>query len=226
MKRILGVVLLFLLAAGCVAQTAAPKAAVKTPAATAKAPAAAGAQPWAKIPIPALHAFTPVQPKRVELPNGLVIFLQEDHELPFIDGSILIRGGSRDEPADKVGLVSLYGETWRTSGTASQSGDSLDDKLAAKAADIETGGGGASTSLSWSSLKGDFDSTFASAMDLLLHPAFKEDKLDLAKRQSGYPAPPAATTRPARSPRVRRASRPTARTAPMRGAANMRAWLR
>jgi len=29
--------------------------------------------------------------------NGLVIFLQEDHELPFINGTILIRGGSRDE---------------------------------------------------------------------------------------------------------------------------------
>ena len=52
-----------------------------------------------------------------------------------------------------------------------------------KAAHIETGGGLASTSLSWSSLKGDFDSVFALSTDLLLHPAFKEDKLDLAKQQ-------------------------------------------
>ena len=80
--------------------------------------AAEGAQPWKKIPVPPLHDLKPVQPKRIELANGLVIFLQEDHELPFINGSILIRGGSRDEPADKVGLVSLYGQTWRTSGTA------------------------------------------------------------------------------------------------------------
>ena len=56
--------------------------------------------------------------ERIELTNGLVIFLQEDHELPFINGSILIRGGSRDEPVAKLGLISLYGETWRTSGTA------------------------------------------------------------------------------------------------------------
>ena len=41
--------------------------------------AAQTAQPWSKIPIPALHAFNPKQPKRVELPNGLVIFLEEDH---------------------------------------------------------------------------------------------------------------------------------------------------
>jgi zinc protease len=154
----------------------------------AKAPAAAAAkpvvtQPWKKIVVPPLHDFKPVQPKRIELSNGLVIFLQEDHELPFINGSVLIRGGARNEPANKVGLVSLYGQTWRTSGTAPASGDVLDDRLEAKAAGIETGGGGATTSLSWNSLKGDFDSVFAIAMELLLHPAFNSDKLQLAKRQ-------------------------------------------
>ena len=140
-------------------------------------------QPWKKIAIPPLHDFRPTQPKRIELPNGLVIFLQEDHELPFVDGSIILRGGSRDEPAGKVGLVSLYGQTWRTSGTKNKGGDALDDELEAKAAKIETDGGIASTTLGWSSLKGDFDVVFAESMDLLLHPEFKTDKLELAKRQ-------------------------------------------
>ncbi|HTC74420.1 MAG TPA: pitrilysin family protein [Edaphobacter sp.] len=144
---------------------------------------APAAQPWKKIPIPPLHAFKPVQPRRIELSNGLVIFLQEDHELPFINGTILIRGGSRDEPETKVGLVSIYGETWRTSGTATVDGDKLDDQLEAKAASVETSGGTASTSVSWSSLKGDFDTVFAATIDLLLHPTFKADKLQLAKGQ-------------------------------------------
>jgi len=155
----------------------------QTKAPAAKSASPAPVQPWKKIPIPPLHAFKPEQPKRIELANGLVIFLQEDHELPFINGSILIRGGSRDEPADKVGLVTMYGQTWRTSGTSSISGDKLDDQLELKAARIETSGGAANTSLRWSSFKGDFDSVFSSALDLLLHPAFKEDKLALAKRQ-------------------------------------------
>lgn len=140
-------------------------------------------QPWKSIPIPPLHAFKPQQPKRIELANGLVIFLQEDHELPFINGTILIRGGSRDEPADKVGLVSLYGQTWRTSGTITTDGDKLDDELENKAASLETSGGTATTSVNWSSLKGDFDSVFASTVDLLEHPNFKSDKLLLAKQQ-------------------------------------------
>ena len=152
-----------------------------TPAAKSAA-APAQAKPWTNIPIPALHAFKPQQPKRIELPNGLVIFLQEDHELPFIDGSILIRGGSRDAPAAKTGLVSLYGEAWRTSGSATKAGDALDSELAQKAASIETGGGGATTSLEWGSFKQDFDTVFGEAIDLLLHPAFKADKLALAQR--------------------------------------------
>jgi zinc protease len=160
------------------AQQSAPAKSETTP------KAAATVQPWKKIPIPPLHAFKPVQPRRIELANGLVIFLQEDHELPFINGSILIRGGSRDETDAKAGLVSIYGDTWRTSGTATVDGDKLDDQLEAKAASIETGGGTASTSLTWSSLKGDFDSVFASTMDLLLHPTFKADKLQLAKGQA------------------------------------------
>jgi zinc protease len=166
--------LLFTLASSAQTATANPETTAKP---------ATAAQPWKQIPIPPLHAFKPAQPKRIELANGLVIFLQEDHELPFINGTILIRGGRRDEPAAKIGLVSLYGDTWRTSGTATIDGDKLDDQLEAKAASVETSGGSASTSMSWSSLKGDFDAVFADTVDLLLHPTFKADKLELAKQQ-------------------------------------------
>jgi len=56
-------------------------------------------KPWEQIPTPKLHEFKPQQPKRIELKNGIVLFLQEDHELPFVSGSVLIPGGSRDEDA-------------------------------------------------------------------------------------------------------------------------------
>ena len=140
-------------------------------------------EPWKRISVPPLHDFKPEQPKKIVLANGLVIFLAEDHELPFINGSIIIRGGGRDEPANKVGLVSLYGQTWRTSGTTTRNGDALDEMLALKAATVETGGGLATTSVRWSSFKQDFDEVFGVTMDVLLHPDFKADKLALGKRQ-------------------------------------------
>ena len=140
-------------------------------------------KPWEKIPTPKLHEFHPQQPKRIELKNGIVVFLQEDHELPFVSGSVLIPGGSRDEDSAKAGFISLYGQTWRTSGTTKLDGDAMDDLLEAKAAHIETSGDDDSTALSWNSLKGDADQVFLLAMDLLFHPKFSAEKLGLAQQQ-------------------------------------------
>jgi len=150
------------------------------------APLATSAQqnkPWEKIPVPKLHDFKPQQPKRIQLKNGIVIFLQEDHELPFVSGGVMIPGGSRDEDPAKAGLVGLYGQAWRTSGTAKMDGDQLDDLLESKAAHIETGGDDDSTALQWESLKGDADQVFSLALDLLLHPKFNPEKLQLAQQQ-------------------------------------------
>ena len=140
-------------------------------------------KPWEKIPIPKMNEFNPQQPKRIELKNGIVLFLQEDHELPFISGSILIPGGSRDVDASKAGLIGIYQQAWRTSGTAKIDGDALDDLLEAKAAHIETEGDEDSTAVSWDSLKGDADQVFSLAMDLFLHPKWSAEKLQLAQQQ-------------------------------------------
>jgi len=138
---------------------------------------------WKQIVIPKLPPFNPQEPRRVELPNGMVIFLQEDHELPFIRGTARIRGGSREEPADKVGLVQIYGQVWRLGGTKDRTGDQLDDYLEARAARVETGGGLDATVISWDCLKERFDEVFPIFLDLLRDPEFRADKLPIAKRQ-------------------------------------------
>ena len=138
---------------------------------------------WKKVPVPPLPAFHPQQPTKITLQNGMTVFLQEDHELPFINGFVIIRGGSSDEPAAKTGLIDLYSQAWRTSGTAKMTGDQMDDVLEAKAAKIETDGDAESTTLTWTSFKQDFDQVFGMATDLLLHPQFRADKLMLAKQQ-------------------------------------------
>ena len=145
--------------------------------------AAAQATDWKQIKAPALHAFHPEQPRRVELSSGMVVFLQEDHELPLIRGTAQIRGGSRNEPADKVGLVEIYGQAWRTGGTKSRTGDQLDDYLEAHAAKVETSGGADSTTVSWDCLKENLDEVFKVFVEVLREPEFRADKLDLAKRQ-------------------------------------------
>jgi zinc protease len=144
---------------------------------------AAGQTSWQDIKVPPLPDFHPQVPKRLVLPNGMVIFLQEDHELPLIDGIARIRGGSRSEPAAKTGLIDMYSDVWRTGGTKTQTGDQLDDYLEIRAAKVETGGTADSTTISWSCLKADFDDVFKVFDDLLRGPEFRNDKLDLVQRQ-------------------------------------------
>jgi zinc protease len=134
-------------------------------------------------PVP-LRKFSMPQPKRIALANGMVIFLQEDHELPLIKGRALIRGGSRDIPAEKAGMLSIYTQSWRTGGTAASTGDQLDELLDARAARVETGGGVDTTTVAIDTLKGDFDAVFPIFLDVLRKPEFRANKIELAKTQA------------------------------------------
>ncbi len=145
----------------------------------------AQATSWQQVPIPPLPAFKPQQPKRIELSNGMVIFLQEDHELPLIDGTARIRGGSVNEPANQAGLMDIYGEVWRTGGTKSQTGDQLDDFLEVRAAKVETGSSTDSTSINFTCLKADLDDVFKAFIDVLQNPEFRAEKIDLAQKEEG-----------------------------------------
>ena len=166
--------------------------------------AAAQATSWQQVPIPPLPAFKPQQPKRIQLSNGMVIFLQEDHELPLIDGTARIRGGSVNEPATKTGLMDIYSEVWRTGGTKTQTGDQLDDFLEVRAAKVETGGGPDSTTISFSCLKADLDDVFKVFVDVLRNPEFRADKIDIAqKEERRRHLPPQRPGRRNRSPRIR-----------------------
>jgi predicted Zn-dependent peptidase len=136
------------------------------------------------IKYPRLPDFKIQKPEVFSLENGMQVFLQEDHELPLITVNARIRTGANHEPADKVGLAGLMGTVQRTGGTATMTGDEIDDFLAARAAYVETGIGGDAGFASMSCLKGDFPEVLEVFSEVLRTPAFAEDKLRVAKVQS------------------------------------------
>ncbi len=144
-------------------------------------PSKAVATDWKKIPVPPLREFSPQKPKRLELANGMVVFLQEDRSLPLISGFARVRGGSLEEPAGKAGLVAVLGQAWRTGGTRKRTGDELDDFLEMRAAKVETDGGTDGMSIQFSCLKEDFEATFLVCRELLQEPEFRQEKIDIAK---------------------------------------------
>src|SRR5262249_5158920 len=93
-------------------------------------PAMAGpAKSVGEIRSPPLPEFKIPRPERVVLPNGMVVMLLEDHELPLVDAIALVHTGSRLEPAEKAGLASLVGRMLRSGGTTRMKSDQLDDFL-------------------------------------------------------------------------------------------------
>lgn len=133
--------------------------------------------------------FGPLNPikmpkvEKAELPNGLRLFLVEDPEFPTIDVWAMVRTGSVFEPADKIGLAAITGQVLRTGGTATKTGDEIDRELETLAARVETSIGQTSGTLSVSCLKEDIDKALAILADVLMNPAFRQDKIDLANLQ-------------------------------------------
>ncbi|OKH19033.1 M16 family metallopeptidase [[Limnothrix rosea] IAM M-220] len=137
-----------------------------------------------ELEFPPLPEITLPEYERYELANGMVIYLMEDHKLPLVSGSAIIRTGSRYEPADHVGLAGITGIVMRSGGTTEHPADELNEILEQRAASIETGIGGSSGSAGFSALKEDFDLVFDLFAEVLQQPAFPQDKLDLAKQQT------------------------------------------
>jgi zinc protease len=131
--------------------------------------------PLKEIQIPKVEEST--------LPNGLKIYLLENHELPLVRGLALVRTGNLFDPADKIGLATITGSLIRSGGTVAKTGDQIDEDLENIAASVESQIGESYGSVSFSTLKERTDEVLATFHDVLTGPAFREARLDLIKTQ-------------------------------------------
>lgn len=128
--------------------------------------------------------FDPPEPHRSVLPNGMVVYLLEDHDLPIVNVTAYVKAGSIYEPADRLGLASLVGSLLRTGGTESMTGDQFDEALERIAAVVESSIGLEYGTASLSVLTKNLDEGLRLFADMLTRPAFREDKLELARQQA------------------------------------------
>ena len=139
---------------------------------------------YKSLKFPSLREVKPPEPVFFTLANGMKVFLLEDHELPLISGSAMVRTGNLFDPSDKRGLADLTGSTMRSGGTKLKSGDELDEELESVAASVESSIGESNGSVSFSCLKENADPVMAIFRDVLSQPEFRQDKVDLAKMQA------------------------------------------
>jgi len=171
MKRIIAIALL---AAGTIAAQ---------PAATPK-PAAAVIPSYKELKYPALKPIKIPDVTTFTLSNGMRVYLLENHELPLVRGSALVRTGNLFDPPDKVGLAGITGAVMRSGGTKDKTGDQIDEQLENIAASVESSIDESFGQASFSCLKENTDEVLSVFHDIVTAPGFRQDKIDLAKTET------------------------------------------
>ena len=146
-------------------------------------PAAAPEPSYKDLKYPPLKEVKIPEVARFTLPNGIKLYLLENHELPLVSGFALVRTGNLFDPPDKIGLAGITGTVMRTGGTAARTGDQLDGLLENMAASVESGIGETSGRVSFSALRENTNDVLAMFKEVLTQPEFRQDKLDLIKSQ-------------------------------------------
>ncbi len=135
------------------------------------------------IVYPPLRELVVPDVARIDLPNGLALYLLEDHSLPKVEGRVLVRTGSRLEPKEKIGLASILGQVLRTGGSTSRTGEEMDRLLENAGASVETEIGASSATASVFALEEHVPLVLEILADIVRNPALPEDKIELAKVQ-------------------------------------------
>ncbi len=130
---------------------------------------------------PELRDFDVPEPERMELDNGMTVFLLEDRELPKVQAVARVGTGSVFEPAEKRGLASITGGVMRTGGTSSMSPDSMNTVLENVGATVETSIGETSGTAYMSALSDNVDTVLPVLADVIRNPSFAEEKIQQRK---------------------------------------------
>lgn len=136
-----------------------------------------------KLTYPPLGKIEIPKVERVELANGMILMLVEDHELPLVNFRALVRAGEVFGTGGNAALANVFDEVQRTGGTEKMTGDEIDQVLESIGASVETSLGTSSGSVTAQFLGDQIDTVLPIFADILMHPRFRQEKIDLAKTQ-------------------------------------------
>ncbi len=120
---------------------------------------------------------------RHELPGGVTVYLAPSHELPLIDVAFTFRGGDYLDPPGKVGLARATASMMRRGGTTTISPEPFDEELDYLAANASANAGLIRSTASLNCLASNLEEAFTLFMDMVRHPGFDQDRLDLYRKE-------------------------------------------
>ncbi len=113
--------------------------------------------------------------KRSVLPIGLVILHSENHALPIVMVTLIVKAGQVHEP--KAGLANLTAELL-TEGTKNRKSTEISEEVEFIGASLDASAGNDYTTITLSVLKKDINKGFELFSDILLNPIFPEGEIE------------------------------------------------
>jgi zinc protease len=131
-----------------------------------------GASPEGRLP-----AF-----QRATLPNGLKLIVAERHDVPVVRMNLLVDAGYASDQSAVPGTARLAGDMM-DEGTKTRTSLQISDELQRLGAQLGTGSGLDTTSVTLSALKSNLDPSLAVFADVVLNPSFPAAELDRLRKQ-------------------------------------------
>ncbi len=136
-------------------------------------------EPWRNTmpgPGPEAKAQLP-SAKRLELSNGMALYVVEAHHLPIVAANVVLRSGSAADPADLPGLAG-FTAAMLDEGTAKRDALQIANEVYAMGASLNTGTQTDGSSASVRSLKQNANAAMSILSDVVLNPAFPDKEVE------------------------------------------------
>ncbi|MFQ5456187.1 MAG: M16 family metallopeptidase [Nitrospirota bacterium] len=120
---------------------------------------------------------TKINAERIVIENGIVLLVSEQHSLPVVSLSMIIKAGAIYDPEDKAGLANLTA-VLIDEGTKKRSSTQISEEIDFIGGSIHISSGMDYSNASLKILKKDIDTGFELLSDILINPTFPEEELE------------------------------------------------
>lgn len=117
------------------------------------------------------------------LSSGARLYLKEDHELPLVNLTVLVEGGSIYDPLNKTGLSQFFAQSLSTGGTENLAPQQLEEELDAMAAILTVSSSRYGYEIELSLNRQDLQRGIEILGELLRHPRFDKQRMELVRAQ-------------------------------------------
>jgi zinc protease len=129
------------------------------------------------------HPITITAPREIVLSNGLTVVVVEDHRLPLVSYRLAFRVGGAFDPPGLPGLTDLLAGLL-PEGTESRTSREIAEEVARMGASLSAGANSDYTIVGASALSQFNDRILDLMADVVLHPSFPENEVELAKQNT------------------------------------------